>query len=72
MIARLEDNRCATLEAMLTMHEAFQRYFSHNQISIIPAEGYEDIWEKERACCAAIREKIREVRYEKEGAVNRE
>ena len=67
MITQLEDNRCAVLESMLTMHEAFQRYFSKNQISIIPAEGYETIWDAERACCDAIRKQIRQIRIEKEG-----
>lgn len=67
MITQLEDNRCAVLESMLTMHEAFQRYFSKNQISIIPAEGYEPIWDAERACCDAIRKQIRQIRIEKEG-----
>ena len=66
MITQLEDNRCAVLESMLTMHEAFQRYFSKNQISIIPAEGYEPIWDAERACCDAIRHMIRRIRAEKE------
>lgn len=62
MIRQLDDNRCAVLESMLTMHEAFQRFFSKNQIAIIPAEGYEPIWDAERACCEAIRQTIRRIR----------
>lgn len=54
------------LGTCLTMVEAMQRRFSHQQGMVQAAPGYEGLWEKERKYAEVIREMMVEARYGKQ------
>lgn len=56
-------SRYEVLDGMLTLVEAFQRFFSKNQASIEPQPGLEKPWENMRERAEVIRDMMKDVRY---------
>lgn len=52
-----------TLSECLTMCEATQRRFSHNQNMVEAEPGYEKAWEQERKNCEVLRQLMQRARY---------